>query len=164
MVRVAPHTSMLGRRAFLSLACFVLLCSGCVERRLTVRSEPSNALVVLDGQEIGHTPVSTSFTYYGDREIKLIKDGYETKTIKQTISTPWYQYLGLDFVSEVLIPWRIRDERNYLYTLEPVLAVSDADLIQRANMVREEGQNPPPEVLRRAGLPETSGAVVSPVP
>lgn len=131
---------------------------------MTVRSEPSNALVVLDGQEIGHTPVSTSFTYYGDREIKLIKDGYETKTIKQTISTPWYQYLGLDFVSEVLVPFRIRDERNYLYTLEPVLAVSDADLIQRANMVREEGQNPPPEVLRRAGLPETQSGIVVPTP
>ncbi|MFO0945212.1 MAG: PEGA domain-containing protein [Planctomycetota bacterium] len=134
-------------------ATLVLLASGCVERRMTVRSNPTNALVILDGQEIGHTPVSTSFTYYGDREIKLVKDGYETKTIKQTVSTPWYQYPPLDFISEALIPWRIRDERNYVYTLEPAMAVSDADLLQRAAQVRVEGQNPPARVLERAGLP-----------
>lgn len=136
----------------------VLLFTGCVERRMTVRSNPTNALVILDGQEIGHTPVSTSFTYYGDREIKLVKDGYETKTIKQTVSTPWYQYVPLDFISEALIPWRIRDERNYVYTLEPAMAVSDADLLQRAAQVRIEGQNPPAKVLERAGLPPQATA------
>lgn len=145
-----------------ALLCLTVATSGCVERRMTIRSEPSNALVVLDGQEIGHTPVSTSFTYYGEREIKLIKDGFETKTIKQTVSTPWYQYPGLDFISEVLFPFRIHDERNYLYTMEPALAVSDADLIERANIVRQEGQNPPPDVLRRAGLPDTSNSAIAP--
>ena len=125
---------------------------GCVERRLTVRSEPTNALVILDGQEIGHSPVSVPFTYYGDREINLIKDGYETLTVRQRVTTPWYQYIGLDFVSEVLWPWRIRDQRNYVYQMRPSVMVSTTELLQRANQVRVEGENPPPRALERAGL------------
>lgn len=127
--------------------------AGCVERRMTIRSEPAGALVVLDGQEIGHTPVSVPFTYYGERQIKLIRDGYETKTINQTIATPWYQYFPLDFVSEVLVPARIRDERQYLYTLDPETMVPTDRLLERAEQVRQNGQNPPEEVLRRAKLP-----------
>lgn len=141
-----------------------LALAGCVERRMTVRTNPPNALVILDGQEIGHSPVSTGFTYYGNREIKLVKDGYETKTVHQTISTPWYQIFPLDFVSEVLIPWKIRDERNYIYTLEPAMTVSDADLLNRAAQVRQEGQNPPPEVLRKAGLPDANSPLAPPSP
>lgn len=139
------------RRAVV-LAALAFSLAGCVERRMTIRTNPPGALVVLDGQEIGHAPVSTAFTYYGEREIKLIKDGYETKTINQTISTPWYQYFPLDFVSEVLVPAHIRDERNYMYPLEPVAAVSNEQLYQRAEAVRHAGRNPPPEALERAGL------------
>jgi hypothetical protein len=125
---------------------------GCVERRLTVRSVPANALVMLDGQEIGFTPCSNPFDYYGDRQIRLIKDGYETRTINQTISAPWYQWIGLDFVSEVLIPWRIRDDRNYVYELEPTQMVSSDELMQRAEVVREQGRTPPARVIERAGI------------
>lgn len=135
--------------------------AGCVERRMTVRTNPSNALVVLDGQEVGFSPVSVPFTYYGDRQIRLIKDGYETKTINQTIATPWYQYFPLDFVSEVLYPGRIRDERNYLYQLEPQTMVSNDQLLLRAAELREAGRNPPADVVRRAGL-EPSAAPLPP--
>ena len=49
----------------------LLLCasqSGCVERRLTIRSNPPGALVYVDDYTIGVTPVSTSFIYYGTRK------------------------------------------------------------------------------------------------
>ena len=129
-----------------------MLACGCVERRMTIRSQPAGALVVLDGQELGFTPVSTPFTYYGDREVKLIKDGYETKTIRQRVSTPWYQYIPLDFFTEALLPVRIRDERNYVYTLEPSTMVANDELLQRAEQTRQLGQNPPPRALERAGV------------
>ena len=61
-----------------------MLCStaglGCVQRRMTIRSSPPGAMVYVDNQEIGTTPVSTGFTYYGTREFRLVKDGYETLT------------------------------------------------------------------------------------
>ena len=126
---------------------------GCVERRMTVRSNPSGALVVLDGQEIGFTPVSVGFTYYGVREIKLVKDGYETRVIRQRVAAPWYQAPGVDFVAEALVPVRIRDERDYggdVYTLEPKATVPQEQLIERANEVRAQASQPPPRALKRA--------------
>jgi hypothetical protein len=65
---------------------------GCVRRRMTVRSNPPGALVFVDDQEVGTTPVSTGFTYYGTRKIQLMKDGFETLTVKQTFHPPWYQF------------------------------------------------------------------------
>ena len=60
--------------------------SGCVERRYTLRTNPPGAQVIVNGEEIGPTPVSRSFTYYGDREITLMLDGYQTQTIIQPIN------------------------------------------------------------------------------
>ena len=57
--------------------------SGCVQRRFLVRSQPEGALVTIDHQSIGLTPVSVPFTYYGTREIQLEKDGYKTVKVKQ---------------------------------------------------------------------------------
>jgi hypothetical protein len=142
----------------------VALSVGCVERRLTVRSVPANALVILDGQEIGFTPCSVPFDYYGDRQIKLIKDGYETRTINQTIAAPWYQWLGLDFVSEVLVPWRIRDDRNYVFEMEATQMVSSDELLQRAEVVRAEGRTPPERVLQRAGVANRRSRQEAPEP
>ncbi len=45
------------------------------------RSGPTRpgALVIANGEPIGTTPVSKSFTFYGDRTFRIIKEGYETK-------------------------------------------------------------------------------------
>src|SRR5688572_31069760 len=55
-----------------------LAAGGCVQRRLTIRSNPPGARVYVGDEEIGTTPVSTDFVYYGTRRIRLAKDGYET--------------------------------------------------------------------------------------
>ena len=70
-----------------ALALVPLVCTGCVRRRLTVRSEPP-ALAYIDDQEIGTTPVSTSYTYYGTRKIRLVRDGYETLTVLERFRPP----------------------------------------------------------------------------
>jgi len=153
------------RLALLSLAVgAVLFGTGCVERRMTIRSVPANALVMLDGQEIGFTPCSVPFDYYGTRQIKLVKDGYETRTINQTIASPWYEWPGIDFVSEVIIPWRIRDDRNYVYDMEPIMQVPNEQLLQRAEQLRQDGRNPPEDVLRRAGVPSPGASTSSKEP
>ena len=63
-----------------SVFVFILLClfgcatlGGCVLRSLTVNSEPPGAMVYLDDELIGETPVTTTFTYYGTRKITLEK-------------------------------------------------------------------------------------------
>ncbi|MFP6763613.1 MAG: PEGA domain-containing protein, partial [Planctomycetaceae bacterium] len=55
-------------------------CSGCVHRRVTVRTNPPGAQVVVGGREIGFSPASFDITWYGTEEVTLLKDGYEIET------------------------------------------------------------------------------------
>ena len=84
---------------------------------------PPGALVYVDNQQIGTTPCSVDFTYYGTREIRLVKPGYETLTVNQPIPAPWYQIPPLDFFSENLVPTKIRDNRTVIYNLAPQVIV-----------------------------------------
>jgi hypothetical protein len=109
---------------------------GCVRRRMTVRSNPPGAVVFVDDQEIGTTPASTSFTYYGTRKIQLVKDGFETLTVKQTFYPPWYEITPLDFVSENLWPHEVRDEQFLDFQLQPQQIVPSEKLVERAEALR----------------------------
>jgi len=122
----------------LLLVCFAA--SGCVRRRMTIVSNPPGAKVFVDGYEIGTTPVSTSFVYYGTREVKLIKDGYETLTTLHTVSRPWYQIPGIDFFSEVVYPREIRDERVLKFALAPKQLVPLEQTRGRAQQLRDDAR------------------------
>ncbi len=114
------------------------LLTGCVSRRLTIRTNPPGALVKLNGKRLGFSPVSTDFIYYGTYEIELIKDGYETETILQTISPPWYQRFPLDFASDNLMPFRVTNRHEYVWPLRPKSIVPTDDLLNRANQLRSD--------------------------
>lgn len=115
---------------------------GCVQRRLTIRSNPPGALVYVDDYQIGTTPVSTDFVYYGTRKVRLSLSGYETQTVMQPIPTPWYQYPGLDFVTENLVPGEIRDERVVEFQLKPQMIVPSPQLLGRAENLRHSAAAP----------------------
>ena len=130
-----------------------LLQTGCVTRRLTMRSEPPGALVYVGDEEIGITPVSHGFTYYGTRKIRMVKDGYETLIVNQPIPAPWYQIPPLDFVSENVVPGEIRDERVITYQLTPLKLQGRDQLLQKANALRGAslGQATPGAVIPASG-------------
>ena len=127
--------------------------TGCVQRRLTIRSNPPGALVYVDDYQIGTTPVSTDFVYYGTRKIRLVLSGYETLTVLQPIPTPWYEYPGLDFVSENLVPGEIRDERVVDY---PAQAADDRAQPATAGTRGEPAASAPPLRKRRCRRPSPS--------
>ena len=108
---------------------------------MTIRSQPAGALVYVDDYEIGTTPVSTNFTYYGTRKIRLVKDGYETLTVQQPVPTPWYEIPPLDFFSEHLTPGEVQDQRSFCYQLTPQVLVPSAQLLQRAEGLRAQGHS-----------------------
>lgn len=110
--------------------------SGCVARRMTIRTNPPGALVYIDDYPIGTTPISTDFVYYGKRKVRLVKDGYETMTVMQSVTPPWYQITPLDFVTENLVPGEIRDQRTYNYVLTPQRVVPTGQLLARAEDLR----------------------------
>ncbi len=98
-------------------------------------------MVYVDDYEIGTTPVSRNFTYYGTRKIRLVKDGYETLTVMQPIPPPWYQIPPLDFVTEVLVPGELCDRRTLNYHLAPQRVVPTEQLLERAEDLRAHGQS-----------------------
>ncbi len=103
---------------------------------MTIRSNPPGAMVYVDDYELGTTPVSTDFTYYGIRKIRLVKDGYETLTVMQPVRPPWYQIPPLDFVTENLLPGELRDQRDFYYQLQPQVVVPTDRLLSRAEQLR----------------------------
>ena len=109
---------------------------GCVQRRMTIRSSPPGALVYVDDYQIGTTPVSTDFIYYGTRTIRLIKDGYETRTVRQPFPIPWYEIFPLDFVTENLWPWEIRDERVVDLAMSTTASMPPESVVARAEQAR----------------------------
>jgi hypothetical protein len=136
-VRTNTRLPNLLPRLLLVLALFLTLSStGCVRRRLTVRTQPPGAQVFVDDQEIGTTPCSSSFVYYGTRKITLIKDGYRTETLYQKINPPWYQIPPLDFASENLLIREVRDERIVDVQMVPQEIVPQAKLLERASALR----------------------------
>ncbi len=159
-------------RAVIILAAVLLpVLTGCVERRMTVRTNPPGALVYVDDYEIGATPISADFTYYGTRKIRIVKDGYETLTVMQPFPTPWYEVPPIDFITENFVPGKIRDQRVLDYQLKPQMIVPTDQLMSRAeglrhnNMVVPAGATiPQPGGLAPAEQPTAPSTIPSALP
>jgi hypothetical protein len=149
--------------AVLLAAC---LAGGCVERRFVVYSDPPGALVYVNGQYVGASPVDFYYVYYGKYHIRLVRDGYETLDVLQNVRAPWYQLPGPDLITEAFIPLKIRDVRNFAYTLQPLQAVRADDVANRAAQLRAQGQSiGAPRAPRPApGAPLASGPPPVPPP
>jgi len=117
--------------------------TGCVERRFVVESDPPGALVLVNGQPLGVTPVDGEFLYHGNYNFTLVKDGYETLQVKQAIPAKFYEYVPLDFVSENVYPGKIEDVRRFRYTLQPLAQPRSDTLLQQAAQLRERGKTVP---------------------
>jgi hypothetical protein len=126
--------------AVLAIVC-LLPTTGCVRRRLTIRTTPPGAQVFVDNQEIGTTPCSASYVYYGTRSITVMKDGYRTEKILQNIPPPWYEIPPLDFISENFIWRELRDERIVDVQLVPEEIVPQQKLLQRAQNLRDSARS-----------------------
>lgn len=114
---------------------------GCgVHRRMTIVSKPPGAMVYIDDQPIGLTPVSTSFTYYGTRKFQLVKGGFETITELRNIEAPFYQIPPLDFVTDNFSPREIRDERELRFELTPQRIVPPEQLAEQAKQLRAQSR------------------------
>lgn len=100
---------------------------GCVERKLVIRSEPPGGVVVLDNKIVGVTPMTVPFTFYGSRQVEVRWDPFlveidpfpPAKEVRY-IYPPWYQYVPLDFLVEILWPFTITDERFFDFDLHEV--------------------------------------------
>lgn len=133
-----PLRPILNRPVIAALA--MLICAGltgCVERTLKIRTDPAGALVSVNDEEVGLSPVKFSFLWYGDYDIIVRKPGYETLKTHHRIDPPWYQLPPIDLVAETLTPAMIKDERETpLLKLTPAPGASVQDVLQRATELR----------------------------
>ena len=116
----------------------VLLLSGCVERTMKITTSPPGALVIVNDEEVGLSPVRFSFLWYGDYDIILRRQGFQTLKTNYRVDAPWYQYPPVDLIAECLIPATIKDERVLpTYKLEPAPIPPIQDVVERAVELRE---------------------------
>ena len=137
------------RRLLLAVLALVATgATGCVERTLQIRSNPSKARVFLDEKEIGDTPLTVRFHFYRTSHIRLVKDGFVTHRGEVELSAPWYEWFPLDFFSEILVPFTIHDRHQYVAALEPrptgsQAAAEEAAFLKRADAARRSGDLEP---------------------
>ena len=122
------------------LVCLVLALGGCVQRRLTVTTDPPGALVQLNGQEFGRTPVTRDFTWYGTYDVALRMEGYQTRKTTGKVIAPWWQWVPFDLFAELL---PLTDRRQLHYTLKPTTQeTADPErMLERAEGLRRELQS-----------------------
>lgn len=122
--------------AVVSLATIIILC-GCVERKLTINTKPQGALVTLNDEEVGTSPVTVSFSWYGNYNVRISKEGYETLKTHRKLKEPWYDYFPFDFFAQVLSAKRIVDSYEWTFELTEKKQIGREELIQKAEELKE---------------------------
>jgi len=115
---------------------FATAFTGCVQRRLIVKTQPEGAVVSVDRKPVGYSPVSVPFTYYGTRDIQIEKDGYRPINVQQRLDPNWYNRFPISFFTENFSPREIRDQRIVDFQLQPKTMTGENELLDRANDLR----------------------------
>lgn len=126
----------------LALIAITPVLSGCLERTVTITSEPAGALVVLNDEEIGRTPVETGFRYFGVYDVRLQREGFEPIVTEKEAVAPIWEYPGLDLLA-IAAPWRVKTHLEWHFDLEavpepgtPEAEQSEQELFDRARSLR----------------------------
>ena len=135
-------------------ACLVALIAmpGCVRRTISITSDPTGALVTLNGREVGRTPLDVDFLYYGTYDVVLEKDGCEPLLTFGEADAPIWDNVPLDLFAE-LAPANLSSHIAWHYMLEP-RNDDPAALVDRAREVRDR--------LEAAPHPATEPAATAP--
>lgn len=116
----------------------IVVLAGCVERRLTINTEPADALVVLNDEEIGQSPVTVPFSWYGDYNVRISKEGFQTLRTHRKLKGPWYDKFPCDFFAQIVNPNRILDSYEWTFELAPQQQPDRDELIRSADDLKNQ--------------------------
>ena len=139
-------------RSLLSILLLVTACtvtSGCVRRTLRISSAPPGALVWVNHQEVGRTPLEIDFTYYGHYDVQLSLEGSEPLLTTADADPPLWDSIGMDLLFEVA-PFESQSVVEWHFDLEPRDNDLDA-LVDRARGLRLESAPEKPMDTVRVG-------------
>jgi hypothetical protein len=118
----------------LGLMLLMLTAPACVRRTIAITSTPSQALVYVNEREVGRTPCEVDFLFYGEYDVRLKLDGYESIVGSGTASAPFWDFIGADLVSEIA-PLNLESRVEWHFTFSPA-DNSFPDLMERARAMR----------------------------
>ena len=122
----------------LTVIILVLTAGGCVERRLTINTEPQGATVFLNDEQIGKSPVTTDFSWYGDYKVRIKKEGWQTLNTHRRLKAPWYDYFPFDFFAQVVYPGSIVDTYEWEFELPEQTQIPKEQLLEKAQALKSE--------------------------
>jgi hypothetical protein len=134
--------SVMPRLPALLLVALVAGLPACVERRLTIRSDPADATVILNGHRLAErTPVTVPITHHGTMRLEVEKVGFFRTRRPVETNAPWYDAFPLDLFAE-LWPGTLTSETEVDVRLvklpEEGVPAGDLDrLLEKAEAERE---------------------------
>ena len=142
-----------------------VLCAGCVRRTIAITSTPSDALVFVNDREVGRTPCEVDFLFYGEYDVRLKHEGYESIVGSGTASAPVWDFIGADLLVEVA-PLDLESRVDWHFDFIP--ANNDpVDLLARARQMQVAARSEPDEIVPEAEIkkPKTAvqDAIIAPV-
>jgi hypothetical protein len=131
------------RKTALALVTLAILTPGCVERTLSIETNPPGAVVLLNDSEFGRTPAQRDFTWYGTYDVVIRKEGYQTIKTKAPVIAPFYEWIPLDLIAQ-LLPVKIKDARTLKYDLDalPPIEQDAASLLKRSHELQAQLPDP----------------------
>jgi len=117
-----------------------IMCCGCVERLIMITSEPSGALVYLNDDEVGRTPLTVPFTFYGTYDVRLEANGYDPLWTKKKATAPWWETPPVDLLAEA-VP-RAKSHLKWHFQMEAEAPEDEEALLRRARQLRAMAGKP----------------------
>lgn len=108
--------------------------AGCLERRVSINSDPPGATVIVNDVELGRTPLEAGFTHCGLYDVRVEKEGYEPLRTSARARAPFHEYPPVDLLATAM-PVTISTVVPWSFTLAPA-AEADAGLLDRARALR----------------------------
>jgi hypothetical protein len=135
--RAMIYTSSVMRRV--ALAIFLAFPLACVQRQMSIQSDPPGALVYLNGEEVGRTPLQRDFTWYGTYDVVLRQDGYETLKTRARVIAPIWQWPPFDLLAEF---FPLTDRHDLHFTMTPAgdTAIDLDAILERSSALKSQLQ------------------------
>ncbi len=139
--------------SFFAMTMGLTLClAGCVKRSILIETDPPGAQLWINEHAIGKTPVLYEFITHGRYKFRLEKSGFKPITAREMIRAPIYEWIGIDFAAEFILPLHLKDFHHFHYTLTPRPPTEQAVVETSADVQHLVAQlrDPKPEKRRLA--------------
>jgi len=140
-------------------------CYGQVQRTMAIDSEPEGARCWLNDNEVGRTPVTVPFTWYGTYRVRLEHPGYEPLVTEAKVRAPAFQLIPVDLAYKTVEPGVHRDTHAFRYAMQEAKPVDAEGLRERAEALRRDALMgaPPPVPSPPAQTPAQAPPIAPPV-